>query len=137
MKRFLFALWLACVALPASAGDVDVGVSIEIGDPNFYGRIDIGDFPQPRVIYRKPVVVERVVVVEEPLYLRVPPGHAKSWRKHCRRYGACGRRVYFVQDDWYNDVYAPRYRERHRGKGRHDHDHHHDHGPGKGKKHKD
>jgi len=117
MKRFLFALALASAAVPAFAADIGVGVSISIGDPNFYGRIDIGDFPQPRLVYRRPIVIERVVVVREPLYLRVPPGHAKNWGKHCRQYNACGRPVYFVEDGWYNEVYAPRYRERH---GNHD-----------------
>lgn len=109
MKRWLFALLLTSFAVPALA---DVGVSINIGEPNFYGVINIGDFPQPRVVYARPVLVERVAVVEQPLYLRVPPGHAKHWSRHCREYDACGRRVYFVQDRWYNDVYVPRYRER-------------------------
>jgi len=118
MKRFLFALAATVgVTLPAFAGDV--GVSISVGEPGFYGRIDIGSFPQPRVIYRRPILVERVTVVEAPLYLRVPPGHAKDWRKYCRNYGACGRPVYFVDDRWYNDVYVPRYQELHR-----DHDKH-------------
>ena len=45
-----------------------------------------------------------------PVYLRVPPGHAKNWGKHCQRYGACGVPVYFVRDDWYRDVYIPRWR---------------------------
>ncbi len=49
----------------------------------------------------------------EPVYLRVPPGHRKNWGKHCRKYGACGQPVLFVQDRWYSDVYAPRYREVH------------------------
>jgi hypothetical protein len=133
MKRFLLALLMAGAAVPALAADIGVGVSITVGDPNFYGRIDIGNFPEPRFIYRKPILVERVVVVEEPVYLRVPPGHAKNWRKHCRKYDACGRRAYFVEDRWYNDVYVPTYRERQgkgggKGKGK-DKD--------KGKKHKD
>jgi hypothetical protein len=142
MKRFLLATVAASLTLAAgSVSAADVGVSISIGDPNFYGRIDIGDYPRPRLIYAEPVVVERVHVVETPVYMRVPPGHAKHWSKHCREYDACGRRVYFVQDSWYNDVYVPRYRERH-GK-HHDHDDHHDDhghpgkGHGKGKGHKD
>ncbi len=110
MKRFIFTLLLACAAAPVVAADI--GVSINIGEPNFYGRIDIGDFPHPRLIRPRPVVIEHVVVEREPLYLRVPPGHAKNWRKHCREYNACGRPVYFVDDRWYRDEYAPRYRER-------------------------
>jgi hypothetical protein len=112
----------ALFAAPALAADV----SVSIGQPGFYGRIDIGGAPQPRTVYRQPVVVERVQVEEEPIYLRVPPGHARHWRDHCREYDACGRRVYFVRDDWYNDVYAPQYREHH-GEG-HGDDHQGDQG---------
>lgn len=112
MKRFLMAaLMVGFASAPVFA--TDVGVSVSIGQPGFYGRIDIGSgHPPPRVIYAEPVVVvERpMAVVQRPIYLRVPPGHAKNWRKHCRHYDACGQRVYFVQDAWYRDDYAPRYR---------------------------
>jgi len=50
------------------------------------------------------------------MYLHVPPGHEKKWRKHCAKYNACGRPVYFVRHDWYNNVYVPRHREQHGGK---------------------
>jgi hypothetical protein len=115
MKRILLICALGIASVSAMAQDV--GVSIRIGDPNFYGRIDIGNAPRPQVIYTNPVIIHRPSVgyVEEPVYLRVPPGHAKNWGKHCKRYDACGRRVYFVQDNWYSNVYAPRHRE-------HDHD---------------
>lgn len=111
MKRFLIA---ATFSIPALA--VDVGVSVSIGQPGFYGRIDIGDYPypQPQVIYRKPRIIERVYVDREPIYMRVPPGHAKNWHKYCHQYGACGEQVYFVQDNWYYHEYAPRYQEQHR-----------------------
>ena len=112
MKRILAGtLMAAFFAAPVLAADV--GVSVSIGQPGFYGRIDIGNgYPPPRVIYAEPVVVvERpVAVIQRPIYLRVPPGHAKDWRKHCRHYDACGQRVYFVQDSWYQQEYAPRYR---------------------------
>ena len=49
-----------------------------------------------------------------PIYLRVPPGHAKNWRKHCHKYNACGERVYFVQDNWYSREYVPHYQKQHR-----------------------
>jgi len=111
MKRLLFAAALAAVTAPAVGADV--GVSISIGQPGFYGRIDIGDYPQPQVIYRRPVVIERVPVARPPIYLHVPPGHAKNWRKHCREYNACGERVYFVRDYWYDREYVPRYQDRH------------------------
>jgi hypothetical protein len=61
----------------------------------------------------------------EPIYLRVPPGHARHWAKHCREYNACGERVFFVQDDWYNREYVPRYQEQHRDRREeHREDHH-------------
>lgn len=120
MKRlFIAAAFSLAAAAPALAADV--GVSISIGDPGFYGRIDIGDYPQPRLMYREPRVIYREAA-RAPIYLHVPPGHAKNWRKHCRKYDACGERVYFVQDSWYNQVYVPRYQERHhdRRSDRHD-----------------
>lgn len=43
MKRILCAVALASLAQGALAADV--GVSISIGDPRFYGRLDIGVFP--------------------------------------------------------------------------------------------
>lgn len=111
MKRALFILMLAAAATPALGADV--GVSVSIGQPGFYGRIDVGNYPAPQLVYAEPIVIQRVPVgvVRQPVYLRVPPGHAKSWSKHCGKYGACGQPVYFVQDGWYNNVYAPRYRE--------------------------
>jgi hypothetical protein len=117
MKRFLIAAAITAATLSTPALAADVGVSVSIGQPGFYGRIDIGDYPYPppRLIYRQPRVVERVVVIErEPVYMRVPPGHAKNWGKHCHKYNACGERVYFVQDSWYQREYVPHYQEYHR-----------------------
>ncbi len=117
MKHFLIAAAVAAVTLTTPALAADVGVSISIGQPGFYGRLDIGDYPQPQVIYRQPMAIERVPMDRPPIYLRVPPGHAKHWSKHCREYNACGERVFFVQDNWYNREYAPRYQEQHRDRG--------------------
>jgi len=109
---------LACALALASGSALaaDVGVSISVGQPGFYGRIDIGEFPYPapRVIYREPIIVHRhIVETYEPIYLRVPPGHAKYWSRYCDRYHACGRPVYFVQERWYRDDYVPYYHEYH------------------------
>jgi hypothetical protein len=127
----------AFVGMPASAADV--GVSVTVGQPGFYGRIDIGDFPRPVLVYPEPIIVRPIGVAYEPIYLHVPPGHAKKWRSYCGQYNACGRPVYFVQDHWYNDVYVPEYHKRHHGgggakhsKGDRDHGMKHDKGPGKG-----
>jgi uncharacterized protein YcfJ len=110
MKRYLCAV--ALTAFGATALAADVGVSVRVGQPGFYGRIDVGDLPRPPVMYAQPIVVEPMPAgaARAPIYLRVPPGHAKHWRKHCYRYNACGQPVYFVQEAWYNDVYVPHYR---------------------------
>ncbi len=127
---------LALLALvgtgPALAADV--GVSVQISQPGVYGRIDIGKFPQPQVIVQQPVIVThpRVVVAQpQPVYMWVPPGHQKNWRKHCSRYNACGVPVYFVQDGWYqqNVNHGPDHHgDRGHGRG-------HDRGRGHGKGH--
>jgi hypothetical protein len=134
MKKLFIALALtaSAVAAPAFA---DVGVSIRIGEPGFYGRLDIGDYDRPRIINSRPVIVTRGYQYESPIYVRVPPGHQRNWKRYCDRYDACGRPVYFVRDEWYRDVYAPHYRKAHerdrdwrdgrrddRNDGRHDRD---------------
>lgn len=101
------ALGLAALAAP-SAFAGDVGVSISVGQPGFYGRIDVGNV-RPSVIYAEPMMIERVYAPAPPMYLRVPPGHYRNWARHCGYYGACGRQVYFVREDWYARTYAPVY----------------------------
>ena len=115
MRHLLFAAALVLTTAPVLSADV--GVSISIGQPGFYGRLDIGGYPQPQVIYRQPRVIDRVPMDRPAIYLRVPPGHAKHWRKHCHEYDACGEQVFFVQDNWYNDVYVPRHLDNHRSHG--------------------
>jgi hypothetical protein len=113
MKRFLIAAALATFTAPLSVAVADVGVSVSIGQPGFYGQIDIGGFPHPQLIFAQPMIIERGPMNRPPIYLRVPPGHAKNWGKHCREYNACGEQVFFVRDSWYNREYVPRYQERH------------------------
>ncbi|MDO8414364.1 MAG: hypothetical protein Q7S51_11315 [Gallionellaceae bacterium] len=127
MKKFLFVI---AMLVATSVFAADVGISVSVGQPGFYGRLDIGNLPHPPLLFPAPVIIKRSVHVGEPVYLHVPPGHAKNWRKHCRKYNACGQPVYFVQEDWYNNEYAPRYRERHN---KHGHDEGGDHKEGKGK----
>jgi hypothetical protein len=115
MKYFLFLVAIATFTMTTPVNADDVGVSVSVGQPGFYGRLDIGGYPQPRVVYREPMVIERTYDKREPIYLRVPPAHSKNWGKHCNEYNACGERVYFVQDNWYNREYAPRYRKQNRG----------------------
>jgi hypothetical protein len=123
MKK-LAALALSACALAPAFGQTSVGVSIGINQPGVYGRIDIGNFPQPRVVYPQPVVIVQspVAMHQRPIYLYVPPGHQKNWAKHCGRYNACGQPVYFVQEDWVRERY-----EESRG-----HQDQSDHGKGQG-----
>lgn len=116
MKVRMRMLMLGVAALGCSfflAGPVQASTSIIVDEPGFYGRLDLGGYPSPRLLYPEAVIIDRVGAPPPPAYLRVPPGHAKKWAKHCHRYNACGQPVYFVDDDWYQNVYVPRYREIH------------------------
>ena len=111
---------LVGIAAPSSAESV--GISITLGQPNFYGRIDLGDMQRPPVVYRHVRIIESRsrYAHGEPLYLRVPTNHQRNWRRYCRRYDACGHPVYFVRDNWYREQYVPQYetrRQRGRGNG--------------------
>jgi hypothetical protein len=130
MKRLLMFALFSIASAPASAADV--GISISLGQPGFYGQIDIGDYPPPQLIYAEPVVVEQVVVVQQPIYLHVQYDQIKHWDKHCHEYGACGQRVYFVQDSWYDSVYVPNYHKKHGNNGNNGNN-----GKGKNSNHKD
>lgn len=130
MNKNLVALALAACAVAPTLAQTNVGVSIGINQPGVYGRIDIGNFPQPRIVYPQPVVIVQspVAVHQQPIYLYVPPGHQKNWGKHCGRYNACGQPVYFVQEDWVRERYEERHDRGNQGRGK---------GHGKGKKDKD
>ncbi len=97
--------------------------------PGVYGRIQIGNAAPPALIYAEPVIIHRpqVAVPRAPIYMYVPPGHAKNWGKHCARYNACGQPVYFVQEP----PRGPRYGGPSRGD-RYDHQ---DERPGRGRGH--
>jgi len=118
----LYGVLLAASALLATGAwaETSVGVSIGINQPGVYGRIDIGNYPAPVVVYAQPIVIAPPRVAMRPVYLYVPPGHQKNWAKHCSRYDACGRPVYFVKESWVRERY--------------DEEHSHGHGSdGKGK----
>ena len=129
-------LWAALaggVAM-APARAADVGVSINISQPGVHGRIDIGRFPQPQVIVQQPVIIARPAArAPEPVYLWVPPGHQKHWRRHCGAYNACGVPVYFVQERWYHDHVMRGERRDDRRDDRRDGDRGHGHGQGHGR----
>lgn len=121
MKRTLPYLLLAVLSsavLSSTAhARTDVGVSVSVNQPGVYGRIDIGNQPPPAVIYAEPVIIApRPAYQVRPIYMHVPPGHHKNWKRYCGRYQACNQPVYFVRD---ND----------RGE-RHEHGHGRGHGHG-------
>ena len=111
-------------ASSAQAQYANVTISGEVR-PGVYGRVEVGNTPPP-LVYVQPVVIvrERRPVPIEPVYLHVPPGHAKKWSKHCHKYNACNRPVYFVK----SKEYEPGYRHD-KGKG-----YAKGHGKGKGNK---
>ncbi|MES2508521.1 MAG: hypothetical protein V4625_01260 [Pseudomonadota bacterium] len=115
--RWLVAAGIAALAAMPFASAMAQGALV----PGVYGRIEFGTAPPPPVIYAQPVIIQRpaVLVQQQPLYLHVPPGHAKKWSKHCAKYNACGQPVYFVKvkgDDQFERV---QYREKHKNKDKH------------------
>lgn len=112
-------LGVAGLVACAHPGNVDVGVraSGEIV-PGVYGRVDVRNRPPPPVVYPRPIIVMERSRHAQPVYLHVPPGHAKNWRKHCHKYDACDVPVYFVK----SAEYEPDYQRKGRGRGRDDDD---------------
>ncbi len=118
MKKLIAAIALTAAACAAPVFAANVGISIRVGEPGFYGQLDIDNGYSPRVLYREPVVIERRYRNATPAYLVVPREHSRNWGRYCSRYNACSRPVYFVRDEWYRDVYVPRYRQSHSHEGR-------------------
>jgi len=121
-KSFIYALATASLAVASAsafATDINLTVGGEIS-PGVYGRVNIGN-TQPLLVYPEPVVIVQPArqVVVQPIYLHVPPGHAKDWAKHCKHYNACGRPVYFIK----SAEYEPGYQGKGHKHGRHGHGH--------------
>lgn len=128
----LSSILLCHMAPSAMAGDLGINVILsgEVA-PGVYGQVELGNAPRPVLVYERPriITVDKRYVHARPVYLHVPPGHAKHWDKHCQEYHACGREVYFVKSREYDSDYERGDREDH------DHDDHKGgHGHGK-KKH--
>lgn len=121
MKHTLWIALLIALLAPVSVpvARADVSLAVTVGQPGFYGTLVLGDhYPPPVLVYAEPIIIDHYHTPGRPLYLHVPPGHAKDWRKHCKHYNACGAPVYFVQDSWYNDVYVPSYQVQHGNPGK-------------------
>ena len=138
---------LAAAQVPIAHGgglNLNVILSGQVA-PGVYGQVQLGSGPPPPLVYAAPVQIEPVpdVAPLEPIYLHVPPGHARDWSHFCGRYNACGRPVYFVRSEEYEPNYHPRWRRemererdwdrnREHGRGREEHEEHwghrgHDH----------
>ncbi|HMA10704.1 MAG TPA: hypothetical protein VKO83_02375 [Steroidobacteraceae bacterium] len=111
MNKLIAALALTAAAATAPAFAGNVGISISVGEPGFYGQIDIGGYGRPALIYSEPVVLAPRYRAYAPVYIRAPRDHYRHWDRYCGRYNACYRPVYFVRDEWYSNYYSPRYRQ--------------------------
>lgn len=94
----------ALAAAPVAAQDVRVTISGEVA-PGVYGRVDIGNRPPPPLVQPTAVLIVRKGNPPPPIYMHVPPGHARNWSKHCGRYNACNVPVYFVKSAEYEPGY--------------------------------
>lgn len=95
----------ALLLLAAASAQADVGWrNATAGGPlrhGVYGQIVFKGPVAPPVIYSQPLVASQPVgaVAEAPVYLYVPPGQVRKWDRHCMKWNACDRPVYFVRMD--------------------------------------
>ncbi len=114
--KTLWGIALVLAGSASAATNVSVIVEGQVR-PGVYGRVEVGNpsvpppvwQPQPVIIAPQPRAVEVV-----PVYLHVPPGHARDWRRHCHRYDSCGRPVYFVRSAEYEPGYGKKRRHPHK-----------------------
>jgi hypothetical protein len=54
-----------------ACGETKVGASIGINQSGVYGRIDLGNYPRPAVVYGQPIIIapQPMVVRPQPAYL--------------------------------------------------------------------
>lgn len=98
--RWLALAVTALVFAVSGAAHAQAYVNVTVGGaiaPGVYGQIAIGNNPPPPVMNPQPVVVGRPVYGAPPMYLYVPPEHARDWARYCDYYHACGHPVHFVQ----------------------------------------
>lgn len=132
MRKLLTLSGIIALQLASTASAGDLGINVLLSGevaPGVYGQVEIGNAPRPVLVYERPMIiaVDQRYARAQPVYLHVPPGHAKHWSKHCQEYHACGRQVYFVK----SREYEPEY---HNGGDHHDDNHrgHEKHKSGKG-----
>jgi hypothetical protein len=78
--------------------------------PGVYGRLDVDSKQSPPLVYEQAMFIEAPETAGkvQPVYLHVPPEHAKNWKKHCAKYQACKQPVYFVKSAEYEPGYDPK-----------------------------
>jgi hypothetical protein len=94
----------------AAADGIDTrAASNSQATPGVYGRVDVVSKQNPPLVYEQAMFIERPDTAGrvEPLYLHVPPEHAKNWKKYCAQYQACKQPVYFVKSAEYEPGYEP------------------------------
>ena len=110
----LVAVSLVGTGLSYAGGlDIHVMLSGEVA-PGLYGQVNFGNERPPPVVYAQPMLIEPQAAPPPPIYLHVPPGHARNWRVHCHEYNACNRPVYFVRSQEYDPEYQRHYQEHER-----------------------
>lgn len=119
MRLFSIVAVLLAGAGACRGGDLNIHLMLsgEVA-PGVYGQVQIGNESPPPLVNAQPILIELQSAPAPPVYLHVPPGHARNWRKHCREYNACNRMVYFVRSKEYELGYV-------RGNNEHDHDRSH------------
>ena len=96
--KALAALALTCAAGFAQAqAYISGSISGQLA-PGVYGQVNIGNAAPPQVLYAQPMWGGPVVPQVQPIYMWVPPGHSRNWRRYCGQYHACGKPVYFLRD---------------------------------------
>lgn len=87
----------ASAALPAGAyHNVTTGGPLR---PDVYGRIEVRGQVPPPVIFKQPVVASSALDTprRSPVYLYVPPGQVRHWKRNCAKWKACDVPVLFVR----------------------------------------
>ena len=125
MRLVSIAVALFAVTGLCRAGDLGIHILVsgEVA-PGVYGQVRIGDERPPPLVYAQPTLIETQAAPLPPIYLHVPPGHAKNWRRHCHEYNACNRPVYFIRSAEYEPGFDRRRYDREHA---HDHDRDHSH----------
>ncbi|MDP8983461.1 MAG: hypothetical protein M3N97_00175 [Pseudomonadota bacterium] len=114
--RLISAVFVLLVGTGISRADVGINVLLS-GQvaPGVYGQVRLGNEAPPPLVYARPMLIDAMPAPPPPIYLHVPPGHARNWRRHCREYDACNRPVYFIRSEEYEPGFDRRRYEREHG----------------------